>query len=336
LGSSNEAEPVVLPSLAGNVLITGHSAVGKSTIATALTERMAEKGLQFLVIDPEGDFEHLEKAIQLGDAELVPSLDQAAELLKKDGNNLVVNALAVPVEERPKFFADILAIVAKMRVEFGRPHWLIVDEAHHVLPCAIESVGESLPHDLSGTIFITVHPDSVAQSVLGKVQVVIAAGPEAGKELKAFCAQVGCKLPQAVRPCEDREVLVWDRHSERPRYLTPTAPAQIHRRHTRKYAQGELGPDKSFYFRGAEKRLNLRAQNLITFLSIADGVDDETWEFHRQQHDYSSWFADAIRDSALATAAREIEDSDADAAESRGQIRTEVEQRYTAPAKAEG
>ncbi len=52
------------------------------------------------------------------------------------------------------------------------------------------------------------------------------------------------------------------------------------RRHQRKYAEGDLGPERSFYFRGADGKLNLQAQNLLIFMQIADGVDDETWMYH--------------------------------------------------------
>jgi hypothetical protein len=34
------------------------------------------------------------------------------------------------------------------------------------------------------------------------------------------------------------------------------------RRHRRKFAEGELGEDKRFYFHGPDGRLELRAQNL--------------------------------------------------------------------------
>jgi hypothetical protein len=44
----------------------------------------------------------------------------------------------------------------------------------------------------------------------------------------------------------------------------------------RQYAQGEVSPNQSFYFRGPESKLHLRAQNLETFLQMADGVDDDT------------------------------------------------------------
>jgi hypothetical protein len=100
----------------------------------------------------------------------------------------------------------------------------------------------------------------------------------------------------------------------------------------RKYAAGELGPDKSFYFRGPEEKLNLRAQNLQMFLQVADGVDDGTWLHHLRQGDYSRWFRGAIKDPELAEEAARIEaDPAADAAASRGRLRDAIEQRYTAP-----
>ena len=44
---------------------------------------------------------------------------------------------------------------------------------------------------------------------------------------------------------------------------------------------------KSFYFRGPENALNLRAQNLMIFLQMAAGVDEATWLHHLHAGDYS-------------------------------------------------
>ena len=50
-------------------------------------------------------------------------------------------------------------------------------------------------------------------------------------------------------------------------------PKSERSRHGRKYAEGNLGPDRSFRFRGPEGKLDLKAQNLTIFLQMADGVD---------------------------------------------------------------
>jgi hypothetical protein len=100
----------------------------------------------------------------------------------------------------------------------------------------------------------------------------------------------------------------------------------------RKYAQGELAPEKSFFFTGPNGRQNLRAQNLMTFAQLADGVDDETWEWHLKRHDYSNWMRRAIGDDELAAAAQHAEDDGSlTARASRHVITAAIRERYTAP-----
>jgi hypothetical protein len=109
------------------------------------------------------------------------------------------------------------------------------------------------------------------------------------------------------------------------------------RRHRRKYAEGELSPERSFYFRGPHSTLNLRAQNLILFMQIADGVDDDTWSHHLRQGDYSKWLRTAIKDDALASEIQDVErDFNLSPADSRRQARAAIEKRYTVPAREAG
>lgn len=117
-----------------------------------------------------------------------------------------------------------------------------------------------------------------------------------------------------------------------PRVFTPASPKLTRHRHRRKYAAGELGEDKSFYFRGPRAQLKLRAQNLMLFLQIGDGVDDETWLHHLHQRDYSTWIGAAIKNPELATEVASIEQDDGSAATSRKLIREAIEKVYTLPA----
>ena len=89
-----------------------------------------------------------------------------------------------------------------------------------------------------------------------------------------------------------------------------------------------MTPDLCFYFRGPEGKLNLKAQNLAMFLQIADGVDDETWQFHLKNGDISRWFREVIKDHELAHEAESMERDDVAAKESRKYIRAQIEQRY--------
>ncbi|HWK66997.1 MAG TPA: HAD-IIB family hydrolase [Rhizobiaceae bacterium] len=314
------------------VLVAGSSGIGKSTLATALTERCVEKGFQFCVLDPEGDYGELENAVAIGDETTPPSPKQALELLEKPDTNVVLNALAVEHDKRPEFFADLLRELASFRAKTARPHWLIADEAHHLLPNSRDSASLALSKDLPGTILITVHPGAVAPDALRTVTAVLALGRKADTVLTTYCERAGVEPPSPLRAPEGNQILFW-RPGEPVEMINAEKPRQSRKRHSRKYAQGELDEGASFYFRGPDNALNLRAQNLMLFLQIAEGVDDSTWEYHLHAGDYSDWFRRQIKDDALADETAAVEtDSALSPDESRARIAEAVRRRYTGPA----
>jgi hypothetical protein len=104
------------------------------------------------------------------------------------------------------------------------------------------------------------------------------------------------------------------------------------RRHRRKYATGELGADRAFYFRGPHGKLNLKAQNFALFAQTARGVDDETWLFHLRRGDYSKWLRDGVKDNGVAEEVAGVEQqADLAAEQSRARILEIIEKHYTAP-----
>jgi hypothetical protein len=70
-------------------------------------------------------------------------------------------------------------------------------------------------------------------------------------------------------------------------------------------------------------------------LGIApEGVDDNTWEFHRKAGDYSAWFRDTVKDTELAWEAAEAEaNASLSSAASRALIKEAFNRRYAAPAR---
>jgi len=336
LGRDRKGRDVFLEPHRGSTLIAGTSGVGKSTIARALTERMREKAFQFCVLDPEGDYQGLDGSVTVGDSKVAPSLKEVIDLLRELGANVVVNTLAVPVEERPQLFAQLMPEIARFRQNTGRPHWLLVDEAHHVLPKEREGVAQSFPSEMPASIFVTVHPEAMLPQALKGVESVVALGEHAEQVLAAFCNVADIACPDFRKPDRGDEILFWSRSSsDPPAPIDVIAPEEAHRRHTRKYAEGELGPDRSFYFRGPDGKLNLRAHNLVIFLQIAEGVDDRTWEYHLRAGDYSLWFRNAIKDDELAEEAAAVErDRSRSPEETRKAIAEAVTRRYTAPAKS--
>jgi hypothetical protein len=335
LGTVEERTEVLIEPHRGSVLIAGQSGIGKSTLATALTEKMLEREFQFCVFDPEGDYTELEQAVSLGDPGTPPQDNDVLKLLA-NGDNVVVNTQNFALAERPAYFAKLLPQIASLRLRTGRPHWLLIDEAHHLMPAARDEVRLLPPDDGLAVIFITVHPEEVSVDVLHSVATLVAVGEAGGQVVEAFCSAALIDVPSEMPTPEGDEILVWSPYTGlAPRLVCAYKPRQAHKRHTRKYAAGDLGEDESFYFRGPAESLNLRAQNLILFLQIAEGVDGPTWEHHRQRRDYSGWFRDVIKDPELAAEAEAIEsDSSFDAQQSRKKISDAVSRRYTAPASA--
>jgi hypothetical protein len=210
----------------------------------------------------------------------------------------------------------------------------VFDEVHHCLPAKWHPAPTTLPRELPAAIAVTVHPEEVAPEFLSLVSTVIGVGDGALPAIKKFCEVTGRMSPKAEATPQADQVLVYG-CDDRLELVTARRPKEKQKRHVRKYAEGELGEDKSFYFRGPESALNLRAQNLSTFMQLADGVDDKTWLHHLRAGAYSQWFRDAIKDDELASEAVPIEqDHSLTAADSRARIRDIVERRYTAPAKS--
>ena len=91
-----------------NLLLTGTSGGGKTTLATGIIERLIEQAYQVCVIDPEGDYAHLEDTIMLGSANRSPDPEEVLQLLEKPQQSVVINLLGIALEDRPAFFNRLL------------------------------------------------------------------------------------------------------------------------------------------------------------------------------------------------------------------------------------
>jgi hypothetical protein len=181
-------------------------------------------------------------------------------------------------------------------------------------------------------LLITVHPGQVAAPVLAAVDGVVAVGPTPGPIIQEFAEATGHAAPALPPPPPDSgEVLLWLPADGGAMERIHTIPSHSERRrHVRKYSAGELTEEQSFYFRGPEDKLKIRAQNLALFLQLGEGVDEETWLHHLRQGDYSHWFRRRIKDDDLADEVAAIERrGDVSAEEGRALVRAAVTKRYT-------
>ena len=334
LGALPDGNKVSVHAYGRRLLLCGTSGSGKSTFTTGFVERLAAKGYQFCLIDPEGDYTGFADAIVLGDEHSAPKNEDVVDLLHRAGKSVIVNLLAVPLDQRSGAFTTLMARLIESRAQSGRPHWIVVDEAHHMLPSDLVSVPDILRYIPTGLLFVTVHAEHVSMQVLGEIDGLLVVGETPKEMLEGFARKVKRKAPRTeAGRVPTGEVLYWSlaKPSELQRLRT-LPPNSERRRHRRKYATGELEQERSFWFRGPNNTVNLRAQNLQIFLQIADGIDDETWLHHLRRHEYSAWLRTAIKNSEIAEAVEQIERSqNPDPAETRAAIRNLIEQTYTLP-----
>jgi HAD superfamily hydrolase (TIGR01484 family) len=332
IGTREDGEQIRIKPYGANVLVAGTSGSGKSTFATGFLERLIEHDYQFCIIDPEGDYQNFQGAMVLGEVTRAPLVDEVCDFLKKSMQNAVINLLGVAIDHRPAFFKELLPALLKLRLQIGRPHWIVIDEAHHVLPSDWAPASAAIPQELHGLMLITVHPDRVAPAILAPTDTVIAIGDSPAQTIQSFSKTIGHKVPKVSSDkLHPGEAIAWYRKARiKPVRFRSIPPQTEHQRHIRKYAEGKLSDDNAFYFRGPHDKLKLRAQNLITFMELAQGVDDETWLYHLGQGDYSDWFRNVINDEELAQEAQKIEKmEDASPEKSRILIKTIIEARYT-------
>ena len=336
LGKDAQGNRIALSPFRVSALVVGSSGSGKSTVVAGLVERLRAAGYNFCVIDPEGDYDSVESAVVLGGPEHAPTVDECVQLLNKPDQNAVINLLGVKLNDRPWFFLSLFTRIRELRARTGRPHWLIVDEAHHAMPANWRPTDQNLPERLEGVLAVSVSPKLVAPSMLRALDTIVVLGDRPREMLREFTdANRVAPAEGAPEALEAGTGLLWSKAAGgEPRLLRIEPSRTERRRHLRKYAEGELAEERSFYFRGPEGKLNLRAHNLVLFMDLADGVDDEAWLFHLRRGEVSRWLRHGIKDEALANQAAAIERNEQlDAAASRRKMRELIEATYTLPAQ---
>jgi hydroxymethylpyrimidine pyrophosphatase-like HAD family hydrolase len=334
IGETPEGEPVGLPAHGTRLLIVGPSGSGKTTLTGALVERIVESGRSALLIDPEGDYQtlaDLEGVIVLGGTgeRALPTAEELHQLLRRPKSSLVLNLSAMTRSEKVAYATKALGVVAGARSTSGLPHWLILDEAHHVLPADGSPAAELLRSGPESLCMITLAVEDLAPEARALPTAV--ASTELGAFAAALKAVHGEAAPTAIPggPLERGEAaLAWLDDPPRAARVRVARRRVQHRRHVRKYTEGELPPDRSFFFRGPAGALNLRAANLTRFVELAEGLDEATWAHHLARKEYSRWLREMIKDPELASEIAALETAGDSPADSRRRVLDAIRLRY--------
>jgi hydroxymethylpyrimidine pyrophosphatase-like HAD family hydrolase len=340
LGEVADGTALTIPAHQTKLLIVGPSGSGKSTVTGLLFERLVEAHRSVCLLDPEGDYETLGElpgVLVLGGKgeHQLPTPEELGQLLRRPASGIALNLSAMSRTEKITYATKILPAIAAIRGRSGMPHWLIIDEAHHLFPADGSSATELLRLGRDALCLITLTAEDLAPEIRRLPNAVISTDLEAFEtalQTLLHARETAVRIPrQSAGPLAPSEV-AFARLDEPERSATRFRVARRkieHRRHIRKYTEGELPPDRSFYFRGPEGAMNLRAANLTRFCELAEGVDERTWEHHRRLGEYSVWMRDNIKDPELADEVAAIEAAGGAPAEMRRQVCDAIRRRYT-------
>lgn len=332
IGIQLDSQPFGISPYGSNLLLAGSSGFGKTTLSAAFIEKLIAKQYQFCIIDPEGDYNDFPGVVSIGNSMQPPVIEEVMDLLKHVEENVVVCILAIPLNDRPAFFRKLFHLILELRIQTARPHFLIMDEVHHLMPKEYSSDYFNIPKDFSNFLAITTQPRLLNQSFLERVNIAMIMGDSPEEGLRTFTKLINTTidLPDQLK-FQKGDVLVWQKGNNNTQIIKGNIPKHLLMRHKRKYATGDMA-NSSFFFKGPNNRLNLKANNLMIFIQMASGIDDETWMYHLLNHDYSKWFRYAIKDDSLASEVEHIESIDIAADTSRKAIFSAIMERYTAPA----
>ncbi|HEU5183912.1 MAG TPA: HAD hydrolase family protein [Gemmatimonadaceae bacterium] len=284
LGHYEDGTPATIPASRVNIVLNGPSGAGKSYVAGLLAEQLIRLRYSVCVIDVEGDhvpLGALHGVISLGAKGPLPPRDTVATLLAHGMRSVIVDLSLHPDEVKRSYARDLLATLHATRNETGIPHWLIVEEAHLLLPSGAEGWWCSDDTQV-GICAITYRPDLLCLRLSAQSEYHVHLDQQFGGTLDGPDGRPG-------------------------RRFVPLKGYVAHIRHRHKYEEGQLPANRRFYFRTRHGLTGHTAGNLSEFASEIASATAGVLRHHAPRNDFSRWLGDLWRDSALIEAVREIE-----------------------------
>ena len=210
LGTSEDGKPIAISPFASNILLASSSDLERQNVTKAFIGSLYQKHYQFCLFDPLGEYEPLAGAIVLGSPTGAPTVDEVINSLNDPVANAIVNMVRVPGPQRTAFMQELLIRIQQLRARFGRPHWIIVNQAHHALSQSWVPLSLGIPERLEGMMWITSHFSTIAPSILSGVNVSISLGASVSPLLTDLAALSQNGVPEIdgikINP---GEALIW-------------------------------------------------------------------------------------------------------------------------------
>jgi hydroxymethylpyrimidine pyrophosphatase-like HAD family hydrolase len=279
-------ETVWLPAAGTNLLVSGPSGGGKSWASGMLIEQLVVLGYSVLVLDPQGDHEplgDLAGVALLGDNSPFPGPAQVLGMLLHGPGSIVVDLSQRGAADRSVFLQHLPDMATACAAATGRPHWLVIDEAHGALAALVSATllaDRSISH-----LIVTYKPQQLPEDLWRWIdgELIVGASPDA------------------------LAVLRWPLDAS-PRRVRLRSRSTSHIRHWHKYRTELLPHDRGFFFRDENGRsTGAVALSLAELCGELVHCDTGVMRHHAQGQDFSRWIRDVFRDPALARSVAEAE-----------------------------
>jgi len=281
-------------------------------------ERLVAARYSVCVIDPEGDYRVLAHLPGMTGTEIHEPIevDRALDgLLRDPAASVVLDLSTLPHAATVAVIERGLRRIREIRRSVGRPHWILLDEAHYFLHGG-GVAADALDVGERGFCFVTYRPSWLREQVTGAVDVFVLARTTASEEL-AFLgstlptpASEGAGISETLARLPRGEFLLVQRRLNRhPGALTfVAAPRQtVHVRHLTKYVDSCVPPGREFRFRGSDGRVQASADSLESFRRVVATTPEDVLAHHAEHGDFSRWVRDVFADAELARQLRKIE-----------------------------
>lgn len=283
VGTFDDGSPALLPGSQANILIAGPSGYGKSYLGGLLVEAWVQAEYRVLVIDPEGDHNGLaelrDTCVVGADSPLPAPAEVVERLIRR---SVVLDLSQLTLADKVQYSRRILQAADLSRALRGLPHWVLIDEAHLLIP----------------------DPDFAAQlqRLAGRGEALVTYQPETLPDEVAALIDITMTVPATdrrhgtVHPCPPRVTLEIEGQL---RGFTATGRRTRHARHRHKYANAELAPHQRFHFRTQESTPAVVAANLTEFVSRVAAIDRDVLDYHLARGDFSRWITGTLQDTEL-------------------------------------
>jgi hypothetical protein len=296
-------------------LITGGSGYGKSWLASRLADGLIGGGYQLLVLDPVGDLRALRRhatCLCLGfGGEEMPPIGLIVQLLAETDLSLVVDLSHLPsLQEQVLYAAGLLRRVSEVHRRFGKPHWLVIDEAQDVLGGHDNPAQWPLLRDTTapGVCLVTWQPSRLSDALLARVDGCLLTHhrlPHEVERLGRLLAERGLDLTDLadrLSLLDDGQALTWGL-APAPSLTALTfqlgsyAFAKLQRLH--EVLETRIPPAQRFYFHDPSGHAK-PAGSLVELIDRLRTLDAAVLVAHFANGDFSRWIRDVLHDETLA------------------------------------